>query len=323
MESFPLSNLIGSSTQFQQVRKQIKKIASVDVAAFISGETGSGKELVVRAIHYLSERRSQPFVPVNCGALPETLVESELFGHERGAFTDAKQGAIGLIAEADGGSLFLDEIDALSLKAQAVLLRFLQDGTYRRVGGTVTRQAHVRVIAASNACLEQLVETRQFRRDLLYRLNILNLRLPALREREGDAMELAHVFLQRLCKTYKTPDRHFHPDALAYVKSHTWPGNVRELENTIHREFLMSDDSCVRLGSVATVEEPVRAPLPETGFRTAKTQAIAEFEREYLLSLLARTEGNISSAARIAGQDRSAFARLVRKHGLTKDRSTG
>jgi DNA-binding NtrC family response regulator len=323
MKSFPLSNLIGSSTQFQQVRKQIQKIASVDVAAFISGETGSGKELAVRAIHYLSARSDQPFVPVNCGALPETLIESELFGHERGAFTDAKQGAIGLIAEADGGSLFLDEIDSLSLKAQAVLLRFLQDGTYRRVGGTVTRQAHVRVIAASNACMEQLVEARQFRQDLLYRLNILTLRIPSLRERESDALELAHVFLQRLCKIYKMPDKCFHLDALAYIKRHSWPGNVRELENTIHREFLMSDDHWVRLGQVADREQPVASAGPGMAFRTAKSQAIAEFERDYLLGLLARTEGNISSAARIAGQDRSAFARLVRKHGLAKDRSTG
>jgi DNA-binding NtrC family response regulator len=257
--------------------------------------------------------------------LAETLVESELFGHERGAFTDAKHGAGGLIAEADGGTLFLDEIDALSLKAQAVLLRFLQDGTYRRVGGAITRQANVRVIAASNACLERLAEARQFRHDLLYRLNVLNLHIPALRERGDDAVELAHVFLQRLCRTYHMPDKRFHPDTLDYVRSHGWPGNVRELENTVHREFLMSEDSWVRLGASARAGDMAGALAPDLDlcFKMAKSRAIADFESDYLRNLLARTEGNLSSAARIAGQDRSAFARLVRKHGLTKDRSTG
>ncbi|WP_035059807.1 sigma-54 interaction domain-containing protein [Andreprevotia chitinilytica] len=329
MDKFSQLNLIGSSPSFLQVLKQIQKIATVDVSAYVVGETGTGKELAVRAIHYLGARRDKPFVPVNCGALPETLIESELFGHERGAFTDAKNASRGLIAEADGGTLFLDEVDSLGLKAQAALLRFLQDRTYRRVGGSTQRQADVRIIAASNVQLEKLAESRLFRRDLLYRLNILTLRVPPLRERGEDAQELAHVFLDRLRHQYRMPDKHLHPDALAYIARHDWPGNVRELENMIHREFLMSDDQFVRLGQgehhpVAAIEACSSESGTGSGnveYKIAKAQAIAHFEQHYVRELLVRTNGNLSRAAQLAGQDRSAFGKLVRKHGLSYDNS--
>ncbi|WP_255990981.1 sigma-54 interaction domain-containing protein [Chitinolyticbacter albus] len=313
MEQLSRFNLIGASLQFKQVLRQIEKMAGVDVPVLILGETGTGKELAARALHYQSSRADRPFVPVNCGALAESLVESELFGHERGAFTDAKVAATGLVAEADGGTLFLDEVDALSLKAQAALLRFLQDGSYRRVGGSQERRANVRLIVASNAELDQLVLNRRFRGDLWYRVNVLTLALPPLREREGDAVELAHVFLRRYAHQYRSNGRQFHPEALDFIARHDWPGNIRELENQVHRAFLMSEDGYLRLGAHQDAPPPQACSVP---YKTAKARAIAEFEQRYVAGLLSRTGGNITQAARLAGQDRSAFGKLVRKLDL-------
>ena len=313
MNDLPRHNLIGSSKTFQQTCTQIQKIAGVDATILIAGETGTGKELAARAIHYQSSRSGKPFIPVNCGALPEALVESELFGHERGAFTDAKAAAPGLVSEADGGSLFLDEVDALSLKAQAAILRFLQDKTYRRVGSGVERQADVRIIVASNAQLEKLVEARQFRRDLLYRINVLMLRMPPLRERSGDVLELANNFLLRFSRQYRLPAKTLHKNALTFLTQYQWPGNIRELENFIHREFLMSEGS--EIGLTEQIE-PALGESADASFKTAKAQAITQFEQRYLQELLDQTDGNLSQAARIAGQDRSAFGKLARKYGI-------
>ncbi|AJK50084.1 sigma 54-interacting transcriptional regulator [Burkholderia plantarii] len=315
-------NMLGSSDAMEAVRRQIEKIAGVDVPVTVLGETGTGKELAVRAIHYLSERRQAPFVPVNCGALPEALVESELFGHERGAFTDAKLVSDGLIGEAEGGTLFLDEIDALGLKAQAALLRFMQDGSYRRVGGTRIRFADVRVVVATNADLAALAETRQFRRDLLYRLDVVMLRIPPVRERGGDVVELAEAFLDRLRTRYAKPAMRLHETSYPHLRGHAWPGNVRELENAVHRAFLLSEDSFVRLGGAAC--EPDADSAASAGarpFKTERAAAIASFEVDYLRRLLAEANGNLSQAARLAGEERSAFGKLVRKHGLVRDRS--
>ncbi|MDQ1812061.1 sigma 54-interacting transcriptional regulator [Massilia sp. CCM 9210] len=310
-------NLLGSSPQFHLACAQIKKISRVDVTVYIDGETGTGKELAARAIHYQGLRCDGPFVPVNCGALPETLIESELFGHERGAFTDAKVASPGLVSEANGGTLFLDEVDALSMKAQASLLRFLQDRSYRRVGGGTPRHADVRVIAASNANIHELVEQRRFRRDLFYRLNVLTLHMPALRERGGDSVELAQAFLARFNHQYGMAPKRLHADAVAFIAEYPWPGNVRELENVIHREFLMSEDSELRFpGKVSHLD--VKTGGEGTSFKAAKARAVADFERRYVGELLQRTDGNITRAARIAGQDRSAFGKLVRKHGLAQ-----
>lgn len=315
-------NLLGSSQQFQHTCAQICKIARVDATVFIAGETGTGKEMAARAIHYLSDRNGKPFMPINCGALAENLVESELFGHERGAFTDAKTAFPGVISDTDGGTLFLDEIDSLGLKAQAALLRFLQDRTYRRVGSSVTRQADVRIIVASNADLEMLVEARQFRRDLLYRLNVLMLHMPPLRERTGDAVELAQAFLRRFSHQYRVPEKFFHPDSIAYIRQHAWPGNVRELENVVLREFLMCEGTEVRLVGAAC-ERRMQDPEQQLddgkiSFKAAKARAVAEFERRYVRDMLKLSEGNLSHAARLAGQDRSAFGKLARKHGLNQ-----
>ncbi len=324
MNQFSRLNLIGSSGAMAALRAQIEKIAGVDVPVTVLGETGTGKELAVRAIHYLGTRSHRPFVPVNCGALPEALVESELFGHERGAFTDAKLVSDGLIGEAEGGTLFLDEVDTLSLKAQASLLRFLQDGSYRRVGGTRARQADVRVIVATNADLHERVEMRQFRRDLLYRLDVVTLRIPPLRERTGDALELAEAFLARLRTRYAKPSLSFHASSLAYLREHDWPGNVRELENAVHRAVLMSEDAWVLLGPASPVNGADAGGASDGDlrpFRTERAAAIATFEVDYLRRLLARANGNLSQAARLAGEERSAFGKLVRKHGLARERA--
>lgn len=315
-------HLLGSSPAFTNVRSLIDRIAPADAAVLIEGETGTGKEMAARAIHYLGSRSDCPFVPVNCGALAETLVESELFGHERGAFTDAKSASLGLVHEAGGGTLFLDEVDALSLKAQAALLRFLQDGTYRRVGGSTTRQSDVRIVVASNASLQQLVDARQFRRDLLYRVSVLTLRMPALRERGDDALELARVFLGRLASQYCRPKARLSTASLHFLRTHAWPGNVRELENMVHRAFLLSEHDEI---DVAAATRPCAGSAPQSpqpmGFRSAKQQAVEEFERQYLSDLLELTKGNLTRAALLAGQDRSAFGRLVRKHGLSRQQS--
>ena len=305
--------LIGSSLKFQQTCTEMMKIATVDATVMISGETGTGKELAARAIHYQSNRKDKPFIPVNCGALPEALIESELFGHERGAFTDAKAASVGLVCEADGGTLFLDEVDALSPRAQSAMLRFLQDKSYRRLGSGIERRADVRIIVATNTNLEQLVQERRFRQDLLYRLNVLLLRMPPLREREGDAVELAQTFLSRLSRQYKLPEKTLHLEAVAFIASHRWPGNIRELENVIHREFLMTEGNEIRLGDVS---DETLTDSDSLLFKDAKAHAIAEFERRYLGSVMQKAAGNLSLAARLAGQERSAFGKLARKHNI-------
>jgi DNA-binding NtrC family response regulator len=315
-------SLIGSSPRFRELLAQINRLGAVDATVLISGESGTGKEVAARAVHYLSGRRDRPFVPVNCGALSEHLVESELFGHERGAFTDAKVASRGLVGEADGGTLMLDEVDALSLKAQAALLRFLQDRSYKRVGSGVQRYADVRVLVASNADLEDLAKARLFRQDLLYRLNVLALQLPPLRERGDDAKDLAEAFLTRLSRQYHAPPKRLHPDALDSIGRYQWPGNIRELENVVHRNFLMSEGTELRLEEIQRrllVDSKVSSsPTAVRGihFKEAKAMAVAEFERSYVREVFAVANGNLSAAARLAGKDRSAFRRLARKYGI-------
>ncbi len=326
MEDFGELNLVGHSPAFLHVLELTKRFAACNATVLLQGETGTGKELVARAIHYLGARRDFPFIPVNCGALPDSLVESELFGHARGAFTDARDARRGLIAEAEGGTLFLDEIEVLTPKAQVALLRFLQDLEYRPVGGAVVRDADVRIIAASNANLGDLVGGGHFRRDLLFRLNVLSIDLPPLRERQHDAVLLAEMFLKRLAGQYRRPPKSIHPDAVSRLLGYEWPGNVRELENLIHREFLMTDEPMIHLHCLALpgvrrkdVVEANSSRLTESSFQEAKACAIAHFERTYIVELLSLTRGNISLAARISGKERSRLAKLVKKHGLQRE----
>jgi DNA-binding NtrC family response regulator len=231
----------------------------------ILGETGTGKELAARAIHYLSDRRDGPFVPINCGAVPDSLVESEFFGHAKGAFTDARESRQGLVMQAQGGTLFLDEIEAMSPRAQGVLLRFLQDKEYRPVGGTAVQNANVRVIGASNAKLFDLVRKCLFRSDLVHRLNTLRLELPPLRERIGDIMLLTQEFLARLNHLAGSPYKVLHPDSIGLLEAYDWPGNIRELENLLHREFILEEGTVIKICNPACSETCLFYPEMSNG----------------------------------------------------------
>jgi DNA-binding NtrC family response regulator len=309
--------LIGRSPAFVEFLRQLDKLARSNAPVLIEGDTGVGKELAARAIHYLGSRSQRPFVPVNCGAIPDNLVESELFGHARGAFTDAKQARIGLIAQANNGTLFLDEIETLSAKAQTTLLRFLQDHRYRPLGHSREEVCDARIIAATNLELGHMVRDGQFRGDLMYRLNILALRVPALRERTEDIALLARHFLRRYCAQYGLATKHLHPSTLRWMEQYAWPGNVRELENFLHRQVLLGDGDEILCPAIQDTTDKAECAAT-ANFRTAKAQAIALFERRYLGNLLEQTGGNITAAARLAGKERRAFAKLAKKHGIDR-----
>lgn len=320
-------NIIGNSPSFSKTIRRIKKFAYCSAPVLIEGETGTGKELAARAVHYLSDRRDSPFIPVNCGALPESLVENELFGHKKGAYTDACISTDGLITQAEGGTLFLDEVEALPLKAQTTLLRFLQENEYRPLGGGYLVKSNVRVITASNASLHELVETGSFRRDLLYRLNIMSVVMPPLSDRREDIELLTQHFLQIYRKQYSQPDKCISPSSIDWLKRHHWPGNVRELENIIHREFLLSEGSTINFVNseeqgVSTLNS-IELPKLTKGhlsmkFNVAKSQIIEEFESRYLSKLLQESGGNVTLAAKRAGKERRAFGKLLKKHGICK-----
>ncbi|HCV78029.1 sigma-54-dependent transcriptional regulator [Pseudomonas oryzihabitans] len=233
--------IIGNCAPMQDLFGKIRKVAPTDSTVLIQGESGTGKELVARALHNLSRRAKAPLISVNCAAIPETLIESELFGHEKGAFTGASASRTGLVEAADGGTLFLDEIGELPLEAQARLLRVLQEGEIRRVGSVQSQKVDVRLIAATHRDLKGLAKIGQFREDLFYRLNVISLRLPALRERGGDVMEIARVFLARQSARMSRPGLKFGAEAEAAIRHYSWPGNVRELENAIERSVILSE----------------------------------------------------------------------------------
>jgi|SRR5579871_5951944 len=319
--------LIGESPTFVAAKRLIARIAACDAPVIIEGETGTGKELAARAIHYQSARRDRPFVPVNCGSFPDGLIENELFGHKRGAFTDARTDSPGLLRLADHGTLFLDEIDSLGPRAQCTLLRFLQDRRFRPLGSSNEETVDVRIIAASNRNLSALADRGAFRADLLFRLKLLSLALPPLRERSGDPELLAEHFLQECHRRYGRPAKRMNHTFRAFINVHPWPGNVRELENFVHREFLLSDEAeLVHVGSThpraLDAQEPP-APLdlfPSLptldSYRDAKAQAIEQFDREFLSALLVRTGGNVTHAARLSGKERRALGKLLKKYGI-------
>jgi two-component system response regulator GlrR len=306
--------MIGNSAVFVELTRLIRKIAGCDAPVLLEGETGTGKDLAARAIHYEGARRSTPFVPVNCGAIPDSLIESELFGHRKGAFTDAKQDRVGLFAYAHAGTLFLDEVDTLSAKGQVTLLRFLQDQQYRPLGG-VERSADVRIIAAGNADLVNLAREGKFRLDLLFRLKILHLVLPPLRARNGDTILLAEHFMRACSARFNQPAKTFHPDTLAWFDRYAWPGNIRELENLIYREFVLTDGPEIRVND-SFGSERADDPWHEHNFNQAKAKAIAGFEKAFLTRLMAQTGGNITRAAKIAGKERRALGKLLKKHDI-------
>ena len=317
-------NIVGVSQPLRRVVQSICKLARCDAPVLLNGETGTGKELAARGIHYNSSRRDHPFIPVNCGALPESLAENELFGHERGAYTHASGSQSGMVAQAAGGTLFLDEVQSLSPQTQAALLRFLEDGRYRPLGCGTDRFANVRVIAACNEDLSTLAAQGQFRLDLFYRLEVLSLTLPPLRERPDDIAPLAQHFLQLLRSQYQDPGKHLAPETLATLERYPWPGNVRELENRLHRAFVFADQAAIGprdvFGDQALPPESTQ-PLPGapsfTGpFQQEKAAVIEAFERRYLEWVITEAHGNVSLAARRAGKERRALAKLLKKHGI-------
>lgn len=328
MDDFNALNLIGHSPAFVGALKLIRKYATCDATVLVQGETGTGKELAARAIHYLSERRGHPFIPVNCGALPDSLMENELFGHVRGAFTDARESHSGLIANAEGGTLFLDEIEALSPKGQVVLLRFLQDRAYRPLGAKSQISGNVRIIVASNTDVTHLTQTGAFRQDLLYRLAILPVKMPALRERPGDPTVLAQHFIGCFAREYKRPKHRLDSESMDLISGYDWPGNVRELENLMYRELLMVDSENLHIARENLALMPATdtsqlgsdSSIPlDLGFRRAKALVVAEFERNFLLRALSDCGGNVSAAARLIGKERRAMGKLLRKHSISRN----
>jgi len=320
--------LIGTSKCFLQATGMIPILSTSKSTVLISGETGTGKELFARAIHYSGERRSKPFVPINCAALPDHLIENELFGHSRGAFTGALIEKPGLLHEADGGTLFLDEINSLSMTVQSKLLRVLQDQEFRPLGSTKSRTIDVKIIAATNADLRYLVEIRQFREDLFYRLNVLSIALPPLRDRKEDILLLANHSLNVYAKEFGKKLTLGHT-AKAKLMGHAWPGNVRELQGVIQRAVAMGSGETLEAHDLdlPETEKPERTGPTMTllsrrgisddcSFQDMKTKVIDEFERAYLSELLSTHNGNISKAARAAKKERRAFQRLLQKHGL-------
>jgi two-component system response regulator GlrR len=289
-------------------------VAHCDASVLIGGETGTGKEMVARAVHYLSLRNGKPFVPVNCGAIPADLVENELFGHEAGAFTGASSSSTGMIRDAEGGVIFLDEIDSLPLASQVKLLRFLQEKEYRPLGSRKTLRADVRVISASNANFEEAIRNGKFRSDLYYRLHVVPLAVPALRERKEDIPLLARHLLAKYSKEYDLPLKSLSNEALRKLILYGWPGNVRELENVIEHALILSEQPCIMANDIdlpSAQQEAVR-----DSFKTLKAKAIADFETHYIQDVLFASNGNIAQAAKAAKKHRRAFWELIQKHRI-------
>jgi two-component system, NtrC family, response regulator GlrR len=309
-----LRQLVGESGNFLTEINKIPLVARCDSRVLICGETGTGKEVCARAIHHHSPRAHKPFIPVNCGAIPSELIENELFGHERGAFTGATSARPGLIQEAEGGTLFLDEIDCLPLLAQTKLLRFLQEKEYRRLGSTATRRADVRVIAAANRPLEESVREGRLRQDLFYRLKVITLTLPPLRERPDDVLPLARHFLDKYAAEFGRPVAGLTPDASRKLSDYDWPGNVRELEHTIERAVIFCESASLSWSDIPL--PGAEAPSARESFRQAKARVVEQFEKSYIQQLLASHQGNISKAASAARKNRRAFWQLIRKHHI-------
>lgn len=317
--------IVGRSRAILEVKDLIKKVARTDANILIYGESGTGKEMVARAIHEQSERAAQAFVPVDCVALPDALLESELFGHEKGSFTGAHAAKEGLFEAADHGTVFLDEVSGMSQVLQSRLLRVLQERHVRRVGGTRYTDIDVRVIAASNRDLEDLSRKGAFREDLYYRLNVIPIVLPPLREREDDVMLLADTFLRRFMSRAKTDGApQFNADARALLKAYGWPGNVRELQNVIERVCALADGPVICAGHLP---EHVRAAGGDqscvqegASYKEAKQETVRSFERTFLLDLLKRHDWHMGHAAKEAGVDRKTIERMVKRHGLREPR---
>ena len=308
--------VIGNSAVLTNEVQKLKRFAACDAGVLILGETGTGKEVFAQAIHYASARAARPMVAINCGAVPAELMEAELFGHVKGAYTNAHVSRTGLVNEAEHGTLFLDDVDCLTPSAQAKLLRFLQEREYRVVGSNTLRHADVRVIAASNRDLGAMARQGLFRQDLFYRLNVLTLSLPPLRERKEDIAVLGQHFLRQFAQRYKRAACRLSPAALLKLLSYDWPGNVRELGHVLERAMLLSATGSL---DVCDVDLPVPnlEPASRESFQVMKARIVQSFERNYIESILGSTGGNVTEAARVAGKNRRALFELIRKHEIS------
>jgi two-component system NtrC family response regulator len=308
-DSIRFTDILGSTPKMREIFGVIQRVAKTDATVLCEGESGTGKELVARAVHQHSPRKSGPFVAINCGAIPETLLESELFGHERGSFTGAHAQRKGKIEMATGGTLFLDEITEMSLPLQVKLLRFLQQREIERVGGREVIPIDVRVVAATNQSLDEALRAGRFREDLYYRLSVVTIHLPPLRERGEDVVLLANAFLRRNAQALKRKVR-FSPEALEAIVKYQWPGNIRELENKVHRAVIMASTRIISSADLDLNPSAVIDALPT--LREARDQS----ERRLIVNALVRSRGNISRAARVLDISRPTFHDMLVKHSI-------
>lgn len=309
--------LIGHSPLLTAVKQKILAIAPFDVSVLIRGATGTGKELSARLIHFLSPRANQPFIPVNCGAIPRELFENELFGHRKGAYTHAETSEAGLIAAADGGTLFLDEIESMPLSTQVKLLRFLQERKYKPLGSSEYLCADVRIIAAAKENLWGNIQKGQFRQDLFYRLNVIQICLPLLQERKEDIPELTAYFIERYAGKHSRTVKGIRNAAMMKLLHHRWPGNVRELENVIHEAVIINRQQWIEprhLDLEKLNAEP--SPILSDSLDEAKQKLVENFERHYLIELLEKCHGNVSQVAHYARRDRRNIHRLLKKYAI-------
>ncbi len=312
-KSGPLTGIIGQCPAMVQVFSTIRKVATSDVAVLVQGESGTGKELVARAIHAASPRREGEFVAINCGAIPENLLESELFGHEKGAFTGAHARIQGKVEYAQGGTLFLDEIGELPSQLQVKLLRFLQDKTIQRVGGREELHVDARIVAATNRQLPEEIKSGKFREDLYYRIGVVTIALPPLRERKEDITVLAALFLMRFAEEFRKRIKGFSAAAMEQMESYAWPGNVRELENKIQRAVILSEGPLVEPQDMGFPQRSaVPAAMPAATLKDARDRV----ERQMVILAMDRRRGNIAQAAEDLGISRPTFYDIMKKHGL-------
>jgi two-component system nitrogen regulation response regulator GlnG len=333
-------SIVGKSVAMQQVFKMVGRVSHSDAPVMITGESGSGKELVARAIHHYSQRSSKSFIAINCAAIPEQLLESELFGHEKGSFTGATGTRVGRFEQSNGGTLFLDEIGDMPLSLQGKILRVLQDGEFSRVGGNETLKGDVRIVAATNKNLEQEVSERKFREDLFYRLNVVRIQLPPLRQRTEDIRLLAEYFVQKVAIQKHLPQLKLSEEAVRVLEGHSWPGNVRELENTIQRACVLASSDLllpkdIPLGTSSTLEVAT-ATANSTSNVPQSTEAAIEvllhaaqvdpdvqllpwLEREFTLYAMKATKGNQVRAAKLLGITRATLRKRIERFAITKE----
>lgn len=321
---YKLENIVGTSKAMQKVFQLIATVAPTWTTVLLTGESGTGKELVARAIHYNSPRKEQPFVVVDCGTIPDSLMESELFGYMKGSFTGATESKTGLFEIANGGTIFFDEISNIGLSTQAKLLRVIQEREFRPIGGRNPIKIDIRVISATNKDLEDMIKEGSFRGDLFYRLNIFPIHLPLLRERKEDIPLLSYHFLQRYSEYLGKDVNHISAEAMKILISHEWPGNVRQLENTIHRAILLCNGRTIRPDHLTFLESKSLEDIPKTSEelkerkKDLRSKSIEEIEKAFIIEALKRNDWNITKAAAGVGMQRSNFHALLKKYDITR-----